>query len=446
MAFYPYAPEYAAKFILTGPNGTKAVFNDLVDVNYVGVLTDVTGLDSAEVRDGGDVLTSADGGWAGNFYYGRRPITFTGTIYGHSTVQQRVAKMSLLTQATGALISDGNVSWLPSWRSTNLIPAPNMEYGVAGWAPFGTPAATTFAQSATWAAAGTKSLHVAQTAADPVYALASPQIQNVVPGTIYYAGATINAITGTSNAIVVGWYDRNGAFISQSQVNFPASTGVHALASQVTSPAGASFASFYIGNTASLASEFYVDQVFFSRESSIYIDGDQTGNFWHGTPGNSPSGNSIDMFTSFRRQQPLRYTGDFNKTFQALLISQFAPLFSTWSVVTAAGTSITAENCGDYPSFPVITVTGASPPGPQVITNTTTGLLVKFLTGYSIPTGHTVTIDVLNHVATDVTAGTSINQYIDYVASTWPTLVKGINTFTITGGGTLSLAYRHTWS
>lgn len=269
MAYIPYSPEIGCKYTLTGPNGVVATFNDSTDTNYVGAITDLSGLDSAGVRENADSLVQQDGGWHGTFYYDRRPITISGTVYGHADALTRTQKIDRMRQATNALAADAVLSW-------------------------------------------------------------------------------------TNNA------------------------------------AG-----------------------------------------------------SVAMYTPVRRQQPLKISGGWNKDFQMLLVSQFAPLFSVAAHASASGTSATVENQGDYPARPIITISGSNTSG--VLTNTTTGLKVQMATGYNIASGHSVAIDVLNHTAI-LDGTTNVSGNINFVASTWPPIVKGNNSFTLTGGGTMVISWHDAWS
>src|SRR5687767_14064650 len=103
MAYIPYSPQVGCKYTLTGPDGTIASFNDPNDANYVGVLSEVTGLDSPEVRESAEDLVQADGGWHGNFWFGRRPITLSGIVYGHADHLTRDTRLDRLRQASSAL-------------------------------------------------------------------------------------------------------------------------------------------------------------------------------------------------------------------------------------------------------------------------------------------------------------------------------------------------------
>jgi len=87
MAYLPIAQEMGIKYELTGPDGTVAVFNDASDSKNVGTLTALTGLDSPEIRENAQDLVESDGGVHGAFYFGRRPVTMTGLVHGHSSAE-----------------------------------------------------------------------------------------------------------------------------------------------------------------------------------------------------------------------------------------------------------------------------------------------------------------------------------------------------------------------
>jgi len=105
------AVQISAKYTLTGPDGTTVVFSDQSDANFVGMLTDVAGIDSPEVRESADDLTQQDGGIHGAFYYGRRPITLTGILLNPSSATDRNARQNKLSQASNAMRSDSVLSW-----------------------------------------------------------------------------------------------------------------------------------------------------------------------------------------------------------------------------------------------------------------------------------------------------------------------------------------------
>lgn len=106
--------ELNITYTLTGPTGVRAVFNDQNDPDFVGVLTEVTGLDSPDVRESVEDMVQQDGGIHGNFYYGRRPITLTGIILNPASAAARNVRLDKLAQASDALRSDALLTWTPT--------------------------------------------------------------------------------------------------------------------------------------------------------------------------------------------------------------------------------------------------------------------------------------------------------------------------------------------
>lgn len=108
------ATELNVKYTLTGPDGTVATFNDVSDPNYIGVLADVSGMDSPEVRESADDLVQQDGGIHGDFFYGRRPLTLSGIILNPASAADRNARQEKLSRATDAMRGDAVLTWTPS--------------------------------------------------------------------------------------------------------------------------------------------------------------------------------------------------------------------------------------------------------------------------------------------------------------------------------------------
>jgi hypothetical protein len=106
--------EINVKYTLTGPDGTTAVFNDPSDPNYVGMLTEVTGLDSPDVRESADDLVEMDGGIHGDFFYGRRPVVLNGIVLNPSSASARNLRLDLLSRASDAMRGDAVLTWTPS--------------------------------------------------------------------------------------------------------------------------------------------------------------------------------------------------------------------------------------------------------------------------------------------------------------------------------------------
>lgn len=123
MPYYPYAPAISDIYTLWSPTHGTAVFNDPASPDYVGMLTEVTGLDSAEVREASEELTEADGGAHGNFFYGRRPIVLTGRVFGHATQAARAVRLDRLMRASHAMRDDAILSWKPeNWATVTHVP------------------------------------------------------------------------------------------------------------------------------------------------------------------------------------------------------------------------------------------------------------------------------------------------------------------------------------
>lgn len=117
----PSGPQTGVKYVLTGPEGTRAVFNDTTDPDYVGMIEDIPGLDSPEIRENAENLVGMDGGIHGEFFFGRRPITITGQIINVVSPQDRNEKMTKLLQATNALRADATLEWTPSGGEPQFI-------------------------------------------------------------------------------------------------------------------------------------------------------------------------------------------------------------------------------------------------------------------------------------------------------------------------------------
>jgi len=108
------AIQTGTTYVLTGPDGTRAVLNDPSDLDFVGYLDGdggIKGLESPEVRESADVLVEADGGVHGNFYYGRRPIVLTGWIDPDPDQATSNLRQERLFRASNAMRKDAVLTW-----------------------------------------------------------------------------------------------------------------------------------------------------------------------------------------------------------------------------------------------------------------------------------------------------------------------------------------------
>lgn len=117
----PSGPQYGVPYVLTGPDGTRAVFNDPTDPDYVGMLSNISGFDSPELRESADDLVEMDGGIHGDFWYGRRPFTMEGVIFGHASGAERNYRVVRLQQATNAMRGDLTLEWTPDGGVAQFI-------------------------------------------------------------------------------------------------------------------------------------------------------------------------------------------------------------------------------------------------------------------------------------------------------------------------------------
>lgn len=117
----PTGPEIGAPFVLTGPDGTRAAFNDITDRDYVGMLSDVTGLDAPDIRESADDLVQMDGGIHGNFYYGRRPITLSGMLLNPVSIDDRNRRMTKIMRAARGLRADATLQWTLSGGQEQFV-------------------------------------------------------------------------------------------------------------------------------------------------------------------------------------------------------------------------------------------------------------------------------------------------------------------------------------
>lgn len=467
MSYYPFAVETGAIYRLTDVNETVvAVFNDPTDPDYVGMLTDVTGLDSPDVRESAEELVQADGGTHGSFYLGRRPIVLTGKIFGHSSVRERALRMDRAKRASLALRGDSVLSWKPSTPTDNYVTNPSAEVDVSGAiaaATSGTAAAPSQANDAVGGTVlGSKSFQTNATLSGAGQALSiyfGPLV--ALQSGSYAARAAIKVASAPSTVqtirLIVRCYTAANTFIT----GIPITTQATPVTNSWVSLSGTFGSSSLPSNTAKISIEaglvsgasgahtLRTDAYVLSRDTGItsYFDGNSPGFFWAGAPHKSATGSYIEMYTPVRRQQPFRESGAWNRDFQISLVSEYAAIYSTqqYTVSAASGDDAYLENRGSWGSNPLIQIHGTST-NPNVQTDYGQAL---YTSGLSVAAGEIVEFDTFNHSASFISgprAGQSANRYINFGwTSNWPSVRSGDNLFTLQGGGTMTVLWRDAW-
>lgn len=482
LPYYPRPIEFGAEYKLTSEEtGVSAVFNNPQHPSYAGMLTEVTGLDSPEIRESAEDLVESDGGAHGRFYYGRRPITMNGKIFGHTTNAERAARSDLIRRASQALRTDGKLSWMPSKRIDNVISNPRFATALTGWswstsggssatqtrvtgqvAP-GTPATTT-AVEINFTSAGLDAFTSAiyTPAASVVVPLgggatASQFVGNVESASAQYIHAqcavqvvSIGAGAAPKIQLNARAYDINNVQLGVVPMSLT-SVGLGGYVTLSSSlpisalPAGTARISMSVSIVGQAATTYVVrltnmmTGVSWSSQIPSYIDGSKTGGYWHTSADAGPSGDYIPMGLTFRRQQPYRESGGWVKDFQLQLVSAdpyiLSPYLRATTINIDSPESLNlVSNQGNATYYPSIIITGALNPGATI--SGTDGEFV-FLLALTNATGVTsYTADMLTHETVEYigTVGDG-SKYIDWAQTlTWPSIGPGGGTWGFVNG------------
>lgn len=102
--------------------------NDPTDDNFVGYVSDITGLDSPGVRENAQTLSAASGGYQGPFWADRRPWTISGYIFPTMPITLRSANQELMEGVLmDCLQADGTMTWMPSDGIQKFVPYRNQQ-------------------------------------------------------------------------------------------------------------------------------------------------------------------------------------------------------------------------------------------------------------------------------------------------------------------------------
>lgn len=437
MTYIPYSPEVGAKYTLTGPDGTVAVFNDPSDPNYVGMLTDVTGLDSSNVREAGDDYVATDGGWHGNFFYGRRPITMSGTVFGYGGSDERTARLDRLRRASNAMRADALLSWT------------NMGMNVAHMCAF-----VRRQQPLRITGAWVKQFQLQLVSADaPLYSYDIHTVENVN----YYPGGDFEN-TNTAFGFPADWAATGGTLTWENIIIF---SGNHS--AKITATGGAPVVLYRATNAPWLTT--LGDNIVMSHSVPLLFSfravALSTGRQWQckvtwynnaGTLLSTSTGAATASDAGGWQTATLTATppaGAYTYRLQATTTTSCGAgeihYVDDMSVqhATPGVPVVPVENVGDAVSWPWISLYGPlSNTGNVVtVTNTATGGKVQFLPTFTVAGGHLAYLDTKNHTLVDYlydgTYVADITGQIDFVNTTWPGVVSGTNIFTgsLVGGG-----------
>jgi len=106
--------ELDIAYELTGPDGQRVVWNDQADPDYVGITTEIGGLDAPDLTESAENLVQEDGGVHGDFFHNRRPLTFEGLLLNPQDPTERNTRMLKMTGATNAMRADATLRFQPS--------------------------------------------------------------------------------------------------------------------------------------------------------------------------------------------------------------------------------------------------------------------------------------------------------------------------------------------
>ncbi len=468
MAYYPFAPEVGATYTLSNAgNGATAMLNDYLHPLNVGMVTDITGLESPEVRESAQDMAQADGGAHGHFYFGRRPIIITALLDSNVALTERNIKADRLVRAATAIRNDAILSWEPQSRNENILANPKLTNNATLWSinssvggTLGTNGRAAMPDNAAeW---GWRVNYTNPDTTNREYGmLVGPT--PVTPGKTYSAAADIypvdNSTQPTPHRVELRWFnDAEASMGISAGTSINVTTGTRGRPTvTAVAPAGATKVRVqggtFTGSLNDVIDVYWTNmRLVEGSGSTAYVDGDTAGYYWSGVAGSSTSGDFIEMFTTVRLNGPIQQSGGWAKTVQIPLVSEYATLQSVGlqSVSAAGAANVTVENRGSWPATPILRITGPSAmnptitntaPNPDTVLRTTGSLLVA--------SGETLEIDTLNHSAVFTAGarnGQSGNKFIDFGQTTWPLALTGNNTYQLSGTGTLTVNWRDTWA
>lgn len=502
MTALSHAPQSSAIFWLVNGEPYRAVFNDPTDPDYVGGFggddDGVTGLDAPELRENAGDITEGHGGYHGNFFAGRRPVTISVAVTPTvaSTTDARNDVLNRIARASNLYTQDGVLIWFPgdpnivATTRVNLIPDPGFEYDIVGneagiiqtgEVPYGmlptrpwddTSDIQWTSQSYNIDSAhaftgkiGNNSVRLRGTKDNNATSRSLIYRTDFIPvvgGRAYSARAKLDLVdgplTGAGTRLQVQWYDANQTIISTVDSNVVAAgtSGTQTVTiTNTVAPTNAAYCSVRLlsqSTTALDVLDIYMDAVLLAAETAAgaYLDGDSANSSWLGLEGFSQSVNRPNgRFIAVRRQQ-FRQAG-IGMTKQVLigLVAADPRIYSTvmQRATVAHATDLTIENQGDWEAPVIWRVYGPYSAG--TVTITATAYAAARTLQWTRATGEGAALNVaqvdefqrsmnLNPTVYPPSANSTYGGFV-WANTSWPGLMPGPTNkvrFDASGGGT----------
>lgn len=465
-------PQYGVKYVLTGMqgDGTRVVFNDPQDADYVGMLTNISGLDSPDVRESADDLIGDDGGVHGNFFHGRRPIVLEGMIDNRPSFWMARERATILR--------------------TNLFTNPVFATALAPVAAANTPVSLVQSSSLP----GTPPLGITtgfflsvNNNSDATWANVPLTLGKTYTWSLYaYSPAASAAVIGLENPYTGAITDQGGiTWIKQ----IPAARDTWERLA-VTFTATDTVGNFRVGNVGSSANGYFTGWMLEETPDLQNFFAPSVGNgppsfrsSWTGTANASTSTynqievvpydaaearnlrmtalqrvtnamrkdmqmrwqvqGGVEQMLMLRRQQPLRISGGFNKSFQAALVAADPRIYASaiQEVRMNVGVQTTIRNNGSIRTQPVATIFGPTTGTMTAIElhNHSTGEFFVFAPAYGLTSGQYIVIDFANKTVTRE-SGANIYDQVQFASTLWWQLEPSDNLIELHGSGTTTNA------
>jgi hypothetical protein len=158
----------------------------------------------------------------------------------------------------------------------------------------------------------------------------------------------------------------------------------------------------------------------------------------------------VEQFLNIRRQQPLRITGSYLKSFQLSMVSADPRIYSAAvkeKIFAPNDHDEELENVGTTGSPPEVSITG--PATAIEIHNHTTGAFIVFAAAYSITSTQRLDIDFRNRTVVREN-GTNVYGQVQFASTTWWDIVPGLNEIAWHATGTtansaMTVRWRDAW-